>query len=277
MDINSSGSLSKNKFNEGLKALRSKEGVSPVEAHMTHLLAQLRMDGGVVTSRELSEAQESSDPLVVRLGRFFIKTFEHRRGRLAPDEESRRKWLEAMFPGSECKEGVSEETFLAALVRMRYPDWHVRDLFARLATDHSGELSLAEFTVALEPSGGKKLVRKLSCPVLDSESTERPGLRGHSTNLDVKGADMSRLPGHLHNFLNEGWCKELYGESMLPRDLPDHLATVRAALPRAGRSNLYRKGLHFLSHSAAPLSDLTVPSSGIETFEHPRRACREME
>jgi len=282
MDINGNGLLSKQEFKDSLKTMRSNTGQRPVEIHICDLFARLDTKGtGAATLDEVAALPESADAMLERLGRFL-------RDHANCDDvrEDMREKLRQILKLSDGTSPVSESEFRNLLTRLRYPDWHAGNLFARLDKDGSGTLTIGEFTAFLEKEIPQRRVEAREVVALGTEARRKKVEGIHmnvveSPKLAHCGRGRTAIRWHDtgagdNDLLATNWHTDVQGLAV-HLDRPDYLEQVRTGLDGLRSRNrslglrpvseLHLNGRLVLSGGCEPLRDLSSKSLGLESFD----------
>jgi len=152
MDVNGNGSLSKSEFKDCLLRIRSRDDKRFLEVHLRNTYSKLVVEaGGQLNLHTLLSTPESEDPLIRTLGNFLADTL--RRGNEPAHSPIRTRDLEDTFQKAMGGKRalLTFEEFHSGMQRLKYADWLINQLFIRIDSDGSGDITVRELASFLEP------------------------------------------------------------------------------------------------------------------------------
>merc|ERR1712013_494130 len=169
----------------------------------------------------------------------------------------------------------------SGLGRLRYVEWHAKDLFSRLDKDCSGELTISEFTAFLfkDRSQDRSQQAKTSKSTVPLDEERKKQLEkthiacAESSKLAVSPSSKKRLaPRHntpqncsIGKSLNTTWLLQnsWYENGAVTR--PDYIGMVKAGVSQSS-SELRHRGQHVLTVRSESSADLCSSPHGLKFF-----------
>jgi len=151
LDIHGHGKVSKSEFIQCLLHGNSKasKNPEPVEEHMLAIFHRLHSKGrGELSFKKIADALEGDDPIIQRLAEFLKQAVAGKQSVSFQDDGAAKTHIEQCLRAAGLTKAATlhEREFMSWLKQLRYPRWHVCDLFHRLSVDGSNELTLDDFT-----------------------------------------------------------------------------------------------------------------------------------
>jgi len=149
--------ITQEEFNSAMQCLCSRTKRQPLEAHMSALFDLLDtekqdrirlsdiLEDGIVGSGRGRKA------LLKRLRRFFVELTTSKSEKMKALMNLYRSPSDAFKMSANGK--VTRASFMEGLRRLRYDEWHLDDLFARIDRDGSGDITLEDILAFLKEAG----------------------------------------------------------------------------------------------------------------------------
>lgn len=281
IDVNGNGSISKSEFLDTIRSLQSNTGAKPVQVHMQNLFVRLDItNSGFITLDELLHNLQSADPILQRLKQWAHAPVS---GHTSVSHESELKTfglraeLMKTFRVTDGRDRIPCLDFFGGLSRLRYPEWHLNDLWHRLDIDNSGELTIAEFTAFIMKDPPSRHIK--AAPIIPLGTEERRKKLNNrsemalSTKLVPSPAQKITSPllkaKRDNRLFDTPWESFSHSPTESPQfrlNRPDYLGIVEANV-RCGSSELRHRGRHVLTVSSESSPDLCGVTSALSHFD----------
>jgi len=262
LDLQRHGSVTKKEFTESLLhgSPPGSKNPQPVQEHLNDIFDRLDIKKrGFTSLKNVLDQLDGEQPVMQRLAEFLVQMVASKRVvSFRGQEATRRTRLEQCMwaTGLGMASRITREDFASWLKQLKYPSWHLGDIFQRLSIDGSNALTLEDFISAF---GKVRQSRPPETP-LPEEMQEGDGENGRKaskgkhvnrrasrsaceTSVKLGKGRSDKLPlKPVLGLLKSGWFQDHRGDLCLDR--PDHLGHVRDNLQAQGRSKMFQTQSH---------------------------------
>eukprot|EP00434_Breviolum_minutum_P034953 symbB.v1.2.030936.t1/scaffold3538.1/size88992/2 len=234
--------ITQEEFNSAMQCLWSRTKRQPLEAHMSALFDLLDtekqdrirlsdiLEDGIVGSGRGRKA------LLKRLRRFFVELTTSKSEKMKALMNLYRSPSDAFKMSANGK--VTRASFMEGLRRLRYDEWHLDDLFARIDRDGSGDITIEDILAFLKEAGpGGRYAKPIPAHTM-------PDFNVAANRLKHSSIDASAKLSQLNDWFSEERSAQRDKQRSLRRPItsPSTMKLLSSASVPALRRDLRRMG-----------------------------------